>query len=191
MDTQGVVYIAIGPKAQAEAEQSAASLKKYNDLPVTVISEFDNPGKGARWAKLNIDRLVDYDRVLYLDADTRIHGDITVGFNFLDDWDIAIAPSENQGGEVFKHIKTGERLQTIRELEYVPLQLQAGMMFFHRQRCKQLFELWRQEWLRWQDQDQAALLRAMTKCPMRVWLLGYDWNHRDGKLIQHLFGRCR
>ena len=191
MDTQGVVYVAIGSQAQIEAKKSIASLKRHNDLPITVIDQFDNPGNGARWAKLNINRLVDYDRVLYLDADTRIHGNITGGFDILDNWDLAIAPSENQGGEVFRHIKTGERLQTIRELGYMPLQLQAGVMFFHRNRCAKLFEAWRDEWQRWKDQDQAALLRALEKCPVRVWLLGCDWNHRDGQLIEHLFGRCR
>ena len=185
----GVVYVALGQKAQVEAEQSIASLKQYNDLPITVIVKFDNLGKGARWAKLNIDRLVDYDRVLYLDADTRIYGDITAGFNLLDNWDLAIVPSENQDSDIFKHIKTGERLQTIKELGYLPLQLQAGVIFFHRQRCVRLFEAWRQEWKRWGDQDQAALLRALVRCPMRVWLLGQDWN--GGQLVEHLFGRCR
>ena len=191
MDTQGVVYVAIGSQAQIEAKKSIASLKRHNDLPVTIVDQFDNPGKGARWAKLNINRLVDYDRVLYLDADTRIHGNITGGFDILDNWDLALAPSCNQDTEVFRHIKTGERLQTIRELGYMPLQLQAGVMFFHRKRCAKLFETWREEWQRWKDQDQAALLRALAKCPIKIWILGYDWNHRDGQLIEHLFGRCR
>lgn len=185
----GVVYVAIGDVAKNEARQSLSSLKRYNDLPVTIIDKFDNPGKGARWAKLNIDQLVDYDRVLYLDADTRINGDITPGFSILDEWDLAIAPSSNQGNFVFAHVRKGEKLQTVRELGYIPLQLQAGVMFFDRKRCADLFECWRQEWLRWKDQDQAALLRALAQCPVRVWLLGRDWN--GGELVEHLFGRCR
>ena len=187
--TNGVIYIAIGNNAQSEAALSVKSLKRHNDLSVTVIDDFDQAGKGARWAKLNIDQLVDYDRVLYLDADTRIHGDVTNGFKILDDWDMAITTSENQGVEVFRHVKSGERLQTIREVGYIPLQLQAGVMFFHRQRCAKLFETWRQEWQRWQDQDQAALARALSKQPVRVWLLGREWN--GGGLVEHLFGRAR
>lgn len=185
----GVVYVAIGSQAQVEAEASIESLRRYNDLPVTVIDNFDSPGKGARWAKLNIDKLVDYDKVLYLDADTRIRGDITSGFRILDEWDLAIAPSRNQAGDIFRHIKAGEKLQTVRELGYIPLQLQAGVMFFDRHRCAKLFSQWRKEWLRWKDQDQAALLRALGQCPVRVWLLGHDWN--GGELVEHLFGRCR
>ena len=190
MDTSlGVVYVAIGDNAQREAGLSIKSLRRHNDLPVTVIDDFDNPGKGARWAKLNIDRLVEYDRVLYLDADTRIHGDVSSGFKILDSWDMAIAASENQGVEVFRHIKNSERLQTVREVGYVPMQLQAGVMFFHRRRCTKLFKTWRQEWQRWRDQDQAALARALSIQPVRVWLLGREWN--GGGLIEHLFGRAR
>lgn len=185
----GIVYIAIGPQAQAEAEQSIASLRQHNDLPITIIDKFDNPGKGARWAKLNIDRLVDYNRILYLDADTRVNGDITVGFDLLDNWDLAIVPSRNQESDIFRHIRPGERLQTIREIGYIPIQLQAGVMFFHRQRCAKLFKVWRYEWQRWQDKDQAALLRALAQCPVRLWLLGHGWN--GGQLVEHLFGRCR
>jgi lipopolysaccharide biosynthesis glycosyltransferase len=190
MDSKvGVVYVAIGQQAQVEARQSINSLIRYNDLPITILDKFDNPGKGARWAKLNMDRLVDYDRVLYLDADTRVNGDITGGFELLDNWDLAIAPSPNQDSNIFAHIRTGERLQTIREIGYIPIQLQAGVMFFHRRRCAKLFETWRQEWQRWQDQDQAALLRTLDKCPVRIWLLGNEWN--GGQLVEHLFGRCR
>lgn len=185
----GVVYVAIGSQAQSEAQESIKALKQHNDLPITVIDEFDNPGKGVRWAKLHIDKLVDYDKVLYLDADTRIKGDITSGFKLLDNWDLAIAPSRYQGVEIFQHIKTGEKLQTVRELGRAPLQLQAGVMFFDRLRCAKLFECWRNEWLRWKDQDQAALLRALDQHPARVWLLGQAWN--GGHLIEHLFGRCR
>ena len=185
----GVVYVAIGSQAQIEAQESIKSLKQHNDLPITIIDKFDNPGFGARWAKLNIDLQTDYDKVLYLDADTRIKGDITNGFKMLDNWDLAIAPSQYQDSEVFQHVRNGERMQTVKELGYIPLQLQAGVMFFDRLRCAKLFEEWRIEWQCWRDQDQAALIRALDKEPVRVWLLSQDWN--GGQLIEHLFGRCR
>lgn len=191
MCARGVVYIAIGQPAQQTAKESINSLKRHNDLPVTVIDKFDNPGKGARWAKLNIDQLVGYDRVLYLDADTIINGDISAGFEILDDWDLAIVPSANQESGVFQHIDETEREQTVTEIGYIPIQLQAGMMFFDRIRCQQLFSAWRSEWLRYRDQDQAALIRALAQCPVRVWLLGKDWNSARGELITHLFGRGR
>jgi len=191
--TCGIVYITYGPNAKREAQKSIAGLKKHNDFPITIIDEsvFSDNSFGARWAKLNIDKLVDYDKVLYLDADTRILGDISSGFEFLDDWDLVIAISDHQDTMAFAHIKTGERLQTVRELCYRPIQLQAGVMFFHRQRCAKLFEAWRKEWQRWKLQDQAALLRALQKEPVKVWLLSKEWNSLDGSLIKHLFGRAR
>jgi hypothetical protein len=190
--SSGIIYIAIGQQAQNEAEKSITSFRQYNDLPVTVLGSPVNGytnKQASRWTKLNLDVLTEYEKVLYLDADTRIHGDLTIGFNFLDGFDMAIAPSTQQDSSIFAHIGADERLQTITEIGYLPLQLQAGVMFFHRERCAEFFKVWRQEWLRWQEQDQAAMLRALKRYPLRIWLLGRDWN--GGKLVDHLFGRCR
>ncbi len=67
----GVLYVAYGISACQEAEASIASLRRYNaSLPVAVIGgpvkgaqtiAFDAPGFGARWAKLNADRLAPDD----------------------------------------------------------------------------------------------------------------------------------
>lgn len=197
----GAVYVAYGPRARAEAQESIKSLILCNDLPITAICNdeipgvdcvhFDRPGPGARWAKLNLDRLVDYDNVAYLDADTRVNGDLSPAFAILaDGWDMAIALSTNQGGAALCHIGAEEKRITLKDLgNPLPLQLQAGVIFFNRRRCTRLFAAWRDEWLRWKDKDQAALLRALQREPVRIWLLGRDWN--GGAIIEHLFGRAR
>lgn len=189
----GIVYVAFGRRAEREVKKSIRSLQNHNDIPVTVVdqSTFGDPGPGARWAKLNMDRLVDYERVLYLDADTRVCGDLSVGFELLNDWDLVLTPSKYQDGNLFAHIRGDEEKQeTLREIENPsPLQLQAGVMFFDRGRCARLFEIWREEWQRWRDQDQAALLRALKRSPVRVWLLGRCWN--GGELVEHRFGKAR
>jgi len=196
----GVVYITYGQKAKQEAMESIKSLKKYNSLPITVIDETifpGNPGmtdsQRARWGKLNMDRLVDYDNVLYLDADTRIRGDITSGFSVLESWDLAIAPSKNQGADLFAHIPDPvEKAATLEEIGNPwPLQLQCGVMWLNRSSCAGFFEAWRSEWERYQDQDQAAFLRALHREPIRVWLLSKEWNGENGSIVTHLFGRCR
>jgi hypothetical protein len=192
----GVAYVVYGQQAQYEAEQSIASLLKHNDLPVKVITEyqfdvdqFRTDEQKSRLAKVNLPRLVDFDKVLYLDADTRIKCDITPGFDLLDNWDLAIAPSRNQGNDLFRHIQNSdEKEQTLHELgNFWPMQLQAGVMFFHRQRCAKLFDEWARQWNRWQGQDQAALLRALAIEPVRIWLLGRCWN--GGEIVEHLFGK--
>lgn len=196
----GIVYVAYGANAISEATASIASLKKHNDLPVCVVGEkpisdaqfvkFDEPGAGARWAKLNIDRLVDWDKVIYLDADTRVNTSLSPLLKLLDAFDLVLTASINQGHALMSNIKGEERGATLQELgNPYPLGLQAGVMAFDRLRCHNLFNAWREEWQRWGDQDQAALLRALNKEPVKVWLLGRCWN--GGELIEHLFGRAK
>jgi len=198
--TNGVVYVTYGLKAKQEAMESIKSLKQHNNLPATIIHEgyfdedqFMTDAQKSRWAKVNLPRLVEYDRVLYLDADTRIHSDLSAGFEILDAWDMAIAPSKNQDGALFAHIPDqAEKAATLEEIGNPwPLQLQAGVIFFERQRCAKFFELWREEYRRYGDQDQAAMLRALHREPIRVWLLGKPWNSDKGEMVTHLFGRCR
>jgi hypothetical protein len=201
----GAVYVAYGFNAMTEAIVSINTLLHHNDLPVTVISDrpdaeiahtriiqFEDTSRGARWAKLNIDLLADYDNIVYLDADTRIHQSVTPAIEMLADWDLIMAASENQGVGVMKHIKPDERNATKEEIgNHLPLQLQAGVMFFNRNRCAKLFAAWREEWRRYQDQDQAALLRALHREPVRLWLLSTDWNSARGSIVEHKFGRAR
>jgi len=200
--TTGVVYVAYGNAARIEARASIASLRRHNRFPVSVVGSrpfdgtrtilFEDAGPGARWAKLNVDHLVDYDNVIYLDADTRIHEDLSPAIAMLDRFDLILAPSVQQGESLMNHISPEERTLTLEEIENPhPLQLQAGVLFFNRRRCRRLFELWREEWQRYRDQDQAAFLRALYRSPVRIWILGYGWNSLRGEIIEHLFGRAR
>jgi hypothetical protein len=203
----GVIYVAYGDKALAETRRSVAGLWQYNDIDVAVIGKkgtplgldgallipWDNPGPGARWAKLNADLLApsSWRQVLYLDADTRILGDVTMPFAVLDDgFDLVLAPSENQGATVLCHVGQDDKTETIDALcNPEPLQLQAGVMWFDRVRCARLFEAWRDEWKKHTGQDQGALLRALDREPVRVHHLGRDWN--GGGIIEHKFGAAR
>jgi len=197
----GVVYVAYGDRAKAECRASIEALTKSNNLPVSIISDgpvlgsaraiiFGEPGAGARWAKLNVPCLVDYDTIIYLDADTRPHGDLTPLIEIAQDWEMVISFSENQGPAALQHVKAAEREATIQEIRNpFPLQAQCGVIIFNRLRCLRLFEVWREEWRRWGDKDQAAFLRALNREPVRVWMVGRCFN--GGDVIQHLFGRAR
>jgi len=196
MGTKGVVYIAYGGEAQAEMERSRVTLEQHNDLPVTVAPVL--PGmeplsdkQKSRQAKVRLFEWTPYRDTLYLDADTRVQGDVSGGFAILDGgWDLAIAPSVNQGEDWLWHVGEDEREETRRYYDLQPVQLQGGV-FFVRQNylTETFFDAWADEWRRWGDEDQGALLRALKACPVRLWMLGRDWN--GGKLIQHLFGRTR
>jgi len=199
--SRGVCFIVYGEAARFEAEQSIQSLRLFNDLPISVIGdyvigadniEFPQVDAGGRWAKLNIDRLVPYQFILYIDADTRVYGKLDAGFEMLEDgWDIAMACSSQQGDDLLWHVGQEEREATLLDgRNSLPLQLQAGVMFVRK--CKEtdrLFSAWRSEWLRWKGEDQAALLRALEVVPVRLWLLGHPWN--GGALVGHRFGTIR
>jgi hypothetical protein len=201
---RGAVYVAYGEAARSEAAASIKSLKRHNDFPVCVIGQpvegadcgisFDEPGPGARWAKLRANLLTPYTETLYLDADTRIRGDLRAGFEMLaDGWDVVMAPSGRQGRDKLGHLSQDDRDYTLEALSNPePLNLQAGLMFFSQSKqVSRLFEVWRQEWKHFREQDQGALLRALAQAPVRVWMLGAAWNSAAGELVEHRFGRAK
>lgn len=194
LQAKGAVVIGFGKKAQAEALKCKAAWFEHHTVP---LSLFDQPAPGmtnaqaSRWAKVNLDNLSPYDQTLYLDADTRAQADLSAGFDMLDDgFDLVISPSPNQGEDCLWHIEEPERQRTIDDLGYLPLQLQAGLFFFRKSpEMLAFFEAWREEWELYRNQDQAAFLRALKHCPLKIWLLGRPWN--GGALVQHKFGACR
>jgi hypothetical protein len=200
--SRGVVYIAYGPSARKEVKASVASLKKHNDLPVLVLSDQDIKGvptqrglefdPSGRMTKTSMQVFSPFTQTLYLDADTRVRGDLTPGFEILDDgWDIALAFSERQGDDVLGNCYPDDRLTTFEALGCSEvLGLQAGVMFLDsNERVHRFFQEWYREWSQFKSMDQAALLRALWTAPLRVWLLGRAWN--GGNLVEHLFGRAR
>jgi len=203
LTTAGVVYIAFGQKARAEATASIATLQVYHGLPVAVISDTPLPGvkarfipceeRGApgRWAKVNLDTLTPFEHTLYLDADTRVRGQLWAGFRLLElGADLVIVPSRPQRADGLRHLRAEERERTLDELPLDPLQLNTGVMWFDRERCAALFAAWRAEWQRWRDKDQGALLRALEHAPVAVRLLGFAFNDRNGRVVDHQFGAC-
>lgn len=188
--------MAYGRLARHEAEESLKGLRaNMPGLKVKVIeAEMEaatSDEQRSRMAKVRLDELSPFETTLYIDADTRPQADLSAGFEMIESgFDLAIAPSGNQGEDCLWHVNDKERRETIRELGYQPLQLQAGLFFFGRsERTRRFFEAWREEWERWRDQDQAAFLRALKREPVRIWLLGRPWN--GGAMCQHWFGRCR
>lgn len=198
----GALLVAYGQNARREAGYAIEALAQHMpDLPVVVVSDAPMMGArwihmeqrdaGARWAKLSLDHLTPFDRTLYLDADTRVNGDVSAGFAMLaDGWDMVMTASDRQRGELCWQCEAEEREATRTETATEPLGLQAGVMFVAKNdRTALLFAQWRAEWERWQGPDQGALLRALYTVPVRLWLLGRDWN--GGRLVEHRFGMAR
>jgi len=199
---RGAIYIAYGKAAEREAKASIETLQYYHPtLHVRVIGERIVPGTrhsymaqedaGGRWAKVNLDKLSPCETTLYIDADTRIRGDLSRGFDIIDDgWDMAITASKNQETDWLWHVGDADRAATSRTLGHQAIQLQGGLFFFARNAgVTAFFEQWRREWRKFENQDQGAMLRALHKRPLKVWLLGRDYN--GGALVDHRFGMAR
>ena len=214
MTSQGAIWIAYGNSSLREAtkaitEYQAITSPAYTPpsfASVTLICEEmthlnrlqhvlrEDISFGARQSKVMLDLLTPYDHTVYMDADTRVKSiDILKGFQMLQaGWDLVIAPSKRQGSDVFGHIDQEEREYTFERLRNKQaIQLQAGVMWFSNSpRIASLFDAWRKEWNIFKHHDQAALARALDRVPVRIWLLGHDWNGRRGTVVDHLFGRA-
>ncbi len=199
----GVCYVVYGEQAQAAARQSIQTLVEYGGIharSITVIGDvlpnvqhipFASDANG-RWAKVNLDILSPYDQTVYIDADTLIRNSIQPLFDLLTSgFELAIVPSTNQtDNDLLWHVSKPEREATYDMLGYQPVQLQGGVFSFRKSHAiGRLFAYWRVEWKRWHDQDQAALLRALARQPVKVWLMGRPFN--GGAVIAHLFGKAR
>jgi hypothetical protein len=202
MPTSGILTIAYGLKAKQEAIYAMQSAG--NAYPFSVVTDdgFDGQRiqrkrsnfwawRDARQTKVTLFDLSPYDYTLYTDADTRIRGDISTGFDILaDGWDMVIIPGRRQDDDHWWHIEFEEREASYVELGYIPTALQGGVFWFVKnERTKAFFAAWAEEWKRWQGQDMAALVRALHRVPLKLWYLGHDFN--GGPVIQHLYGRCQ
>ncbi len=156
-----------------------------------LVHKIDTPGGlPGRFAKVNLDLLSPYDYTLFLDADTRIYASLWSGFDALKrGWDLVMVASKPQTEECLGHLGKEERDLTLYELPPGPLQLNTGVMWFQKSQAVQaLFAEWRKQWTRWKQHDQGALLRALQKVPVKLWLLGWPFN--GGSIIGHRFGAC-
>src|ERR1700728_2121051 len=100
----GVFYVATGDKYRNEALKSVKSLKKHlPGIHTTLYSDqLCDPGhfnrniiitspKFSFQDKVECFQLVDYERAIFLDADTYVAGDISDLFDLLDRFDFAAA----------------------------------------------------------------------------------------------------
>lgn len=217
--SRGAVIIALGEKARRESARCVASLREHcPDLDICIIG--DRPTiKSVQWidiaaAASPTDRIVQsrsikvdlfhhtsFDSTLYLDADTRLLQDASTLFDILESgFDMLISPSSNQDSDAFFHVSEQERAET-RALyaDHVPLQLQAGVLCFRLSHSVRLFfGAWRAEWEKYRGADQAALVRALHRAPLRLALISKlfnqpvnDTRRLSETVIRHHFGAAR
>jgi hypothetical protein len=202
-DTCGVVYVAYGDNARECATWAVQSAKQYlpAGVEVAVISDSElaagediflyhpDVDYGGRTAKTRLYDLVPahWQYVLYLDADTEMVGpDIKLFFDLLKDgWELVFClttPKYALVENMFRSDNKAEIAATIEQLGTGNLlQLQGGVFAFRR--CAAIQHLmagWHREWLRWGKKDQPGLDRALYRHPVKLYLLGTEWNTTIG-----------
>jgi len=194
--TCGAVMVAYGEQTAISERRASEALDHIcPDLPVHVHRERTGQLTDmaeSRYAKVTMLDWTPFDHTAYLDADTQVYQPIDAGFQMLrDGWDMAITVDQNQTEhEWLWHCGGADREFTLLALRYQALQLQAGIFFIAKnERTEALWRAWKFEWEVYRNQDQGALLRALSRHPIKIWLLGRPWN--SGAIIGHHFGAIR
>ncbi len=194
---RGIYVVAFGEPARASARRLLASIQKYMpDVPVAlagaeplgagekVFIQQPDTDIGGRRAKLAIDRLApaEWKEILYLDADTELIAPVYPLFNWIHDgWDMLICrdvyPRGTLGGMRGRY--EAAETQATYNLVYTweLMQLNGGVFCYQRNaRTERLFKAWQKEYERWLQRDQGALMRALYQNPLKLLVLGNEWN---------------
>lgn len=127
-----------------------------------------------------------YDSMLFLDVDTRILGDISLGFDKAELYGLAMAQAAHYSLDHFKNFATimmEEGIEPRGQLLY-----NSGVIFFAmKPRVRQVFELWLRLGEKYAEAplgDQAYLTLAMEMLDFNPYTLSTSYNHRAfGELI--------
>lgn len=152
--------------------------------PEDIFIEQPDGDAGGRRAKLRAYELTpaEWQAVLYLDADTEVAGDIRFYFQLIEDgWEFVICKDPHLM-DTMRSFRRANNLAEVSEIEgeiftLNTLQLNGGVWAFGRnQRIAAFFKRWQREWEKHAQRDQGALIRAMYADPLKVYVLGNEWN---------------
>ncbi len=194
--TRGIYCVAFGGPARESAARLMESAKRHmSDVPIClcaaskigpedVLIEQPDSDVGGRRAKLKAYELspAEWQAVLYLDADTEVVAPIYRYFEWVEDgWEFVICKDPHLMDELtsFERRNNGTEMRdTVNRLGTVrTLQFNGGVWAFGRnERIAAFFARWQAEWEVHAQRDQGALVRALYADPLRVWLLGNEWN---------------
>lgn len=188
-ETSGIIYVATGKKYIEMAISSARSVRKFNpglgihlfadwkqqgyDLndsrnPFSSISNIDDPHSRS---KVDYFDKAPFDRILYLDTDTRVVADLSPLFSLLDQFDVALAHA---------HLRTS-RLQEwkIKIPESFP-QFNSGVFLYKKTpEVEQLLDTLRKEFYLAQTKDDQLILRELLWAgSLRIATLPPEYNIR-------------
>lgn len=192
--TRGIYCVAFGEPARACATHMMETAKQHlPEIPIALVAacpigledvfiEAEDSDVGGRRAKLRAYELSPFETTLYLDADTEVVGDIRLYFQLVEDgWEFVICKDPHLM-DTMKSFQRANNLAETREIEQElytlnTLQFNGGVWAFGRgERVEAFFRRWQVEWEKHAGRDQGALIRAMYADPLKVYVLGNEWN---------------
>lgn len=193
----GVLYVAYGDPARKCAKAAMKTFKRFHDscVEIALVSdapigvedifiECDDVDVGGRHAKTRIYDIAPahWEYVMYLDADTEVVGRGDYLFRLLHDgWDMVICKNPGKYHIASQMVRSDNLDECEHTFDLLGtdelLQLNGGVFAFQRnERTGHFFHAWHEEWKRWGKRDQGALLRALFANPIKLFVLGNEWN---------------
>jgi hypothetical protein len=202
--TRGVVYCAINSIHYLEASIISASALRsvepklsiiiFSNLPeakhldlssesIQIISIQVPPysrlagAKNSRFIKISLSSLSPFEETLYLDADILPLQPITPIWDFLQHGDFAMAVHPCPTLAQTSHVAKEELDYTLALCDKESTQYNGGVILWRNTaKVRVLFSVWKQEWLKFQQQDQLALIRALAALSFPVIQLPKNFN---------------
>lgn len=191
---RGIYCVAFGQQARECARTMIASAKRHMpDVPIAlcgasrlgpedVFIRQPDSDVGGRRAKLRAYELApkEWQTILYLDADTEVVAPVYRLFEWLEDgWEFVICTDVGGSLHSFQRKNNlAELHQLEREIGTLHVtQYNGGVWAFRR--CPPVaafFDRWRDEWEKHAQRDQGALIRALHADPIKILVLGHEWN---------------
>jgi len=193
---RGIYLVAFGDPARESANELMDMIGTHMpDVPIALCAdkpigpeaiwiEREDTDIGAREAKLSMYDLSpqDWDTVLYMDADIEMVAPVYQYFEWCEDgWDM-VATKDPHLVDTMQSYERPNNKQDMASIRRAigttnALQVAGGVMCFRRnERVKAFFDAWLAEWRVHKQRDQGPLIRALYQHPLKLWLLGSEWN---------------
>ncbi|MGR6468846.1 hypothetical protein [Rhizobium sp. PAMB 3182] len=199
MNSRGAIYIAFGEQHIREALHSAASLKRYNDLSITLFADADVDDSNIdeliiispahKRAKVDYISQSPYEYTVYLDNDTEILARIDDDLNVLDRFDIACTQDFSRKSSQWARV-----IDSYRDIPYAFPEFNSGVIFFRKnQLVSDFFSLWASRFYEHMNkskgQDQASFRIALWESDLRIHTLPTEFNVRNLRIRDKMLKR--
>jgi hypothetical protein len=194
--TSGVLYVPSGDERYQLLFDSIESVTRHepelgicaaSDVPLDVPFNWvrRRPGLESGIYKTRLAELSPFDETLYLSPSMSLRSKIGPLQAVLGDCDLAIAADSQcttlrslVDRPALMQTFAGEEAQMMRELAVLtpdaPYPSTSAIFFRKTESLKHLFDVWREEWLRFGGLAQPALARALHRSPVRMKILSRE-----------------